>query len=174
MRARFLWVVAAGLAAAGCSQPGAPAAGGWAGPGFRVTWPGPPTEASGPEGGYPEYTASYSDDTPGRVLRYKATVTDFPAEVRNVAPRELLATLTAPGPFFPAPEVSRKDIEHGPRRLPGLEIVTRTAGGHPGVQRRVLVAAGTRVFSVSVWAPTEEALAAPEVAAFFASFQVDP
>jgi len=25
-----------------------------------------------------------------------------------------------------------------------------------------------------VWAPTEEALGAPEVAAFFASFQVDP
>jgi hypothetical protein len=107
-------------------------------------------------------------------LQYSATAREFPPEVRNVTPRELLAALTAQGSFFPTPELSRKDIEHGPRRLPGLEIVSRTGGDRPGVMREVLVAAGTRVVSVSVWAPTEEALDAPEVAAFFASFQVDP
>jgi hypothetical protein len=121
-----------------------------------------------------EYAASYRDETPGRVLQYGATARDFPPEVRNVTPRELLTALTDPRPFFPTPELSRKDIEHGPRRLPGLDIVRRTGGDHPGVRREVLVAAGTRVVSVSVWAPTEEALGAPEVAAFFASFQVDP
>jgi hypothetical protein len=68
MRVCFLWVVAAGLTAAGCSKPGGPAAGEWAGPGFRVTWPGPPTSAPGPEQEYREYAASYRDATPGAGL----------------------------------------------------------------------------------------------------------
>ena len=41
------------------------------------------------------------------------------------------------------------------------------------MRRRVVVASGTRIFEVSVTAPTQDALGAREVKAFFDSFAVD-
>jgi hypothetical protein len=114
------------------------------------------------------YMATYVDRTPGRGLLYSANVTDVgPAGADAMSPRDLLAAYTV---AFQKDEVSRKEIEHGPNKLPGLDLVGRVSGK---LSRKVVVAAGTRMYTVSVTAPTEEALRAPEVTAFFDSFAVE-
>jgi hypothetical protein len=167
MRAAVVWVVVAGLAAAGCSKSSAPAAGAWAGPGFRVAWPGPPQEMPASASGG-SYMAFYADKTPGRVRLYGASVTDLGAEAGNaMTPRERLAAFTLASE---KDQVSRTAIEHGSGKLPGLDIVVRTGGK---LRRQLFVASGTRIFEVSVTAPTQDDLGAQDVKAFFDSFAVD-
>jgi hypothetical protein len=118
------------------------------------------------EGG--SYMAFYTDKAPGRVLLYTASVTDLgPEATKGMTPRERLTAFTY---AFQKDEVSRTQIEHGSRKLPGLEIVKRSEGK---VWRQVLVASGSRIFEVSVTAPTHDDLATREVTAFFESFAVD-
>lgn len=164
MRAIVLCIVAAGfLIAAGCSKPSGVHK---STAGFRVTWPGEPEEAPGAGG---PYRATYMDRGPGGITLYTASVTDLGAAgaAEEGSPRDhLVAFKTA----FQKDEVSRKEIEHGPKKRPGLDIVSKRDGK---VSREVVVAAGSRLYSVSVTAPTEEALRAPQVAAFFDSFSVE-
>ena len=124
-----------------------------------------PEESPGAGG---PYRATYMDRAPGGITLYTANVTDLGAEAaKEGSPRDhLIAFKTA----FQKDEVSRKEIEHGPKKRPGLDIVSNRSGK---VSREVVVAAGSRLYSVSVTAPTEEALRAPQAAAFFDSFSVE-
>jgi hypothetical protein len=166
MRAIVLCFVAAGfLAARGCSKSGKPSGVQKAVAGFRVTWPGEPEEM--PRAGVP-YMATYADRASGAVTLYAANVTDLGGAAANqTSPRDLLVASKV---AFQRDELSRKEIEHGPKKRPGLDIVSKRSGK---VSREVVVAAGSRLYSVSVTAPTEEALSAPEVRAFFDSFAVE-
>ena len=162
---KLCFVAAGFLIATGCSQSGKPSGVDKHTAGFRVTWPGEPEEPPGAGG---PYRATYMDRAPGGITLYTASVTDLGAEAaKEASPRDhLVAFKTA----FQKDEVSRKEIEHGPKKRPGLDIVSNRSGK---VSRELVVAAGSRVYSVSVTAPTEEALRAPQVIAFFDSFAVE-
>jgi hypothetical protein len=140
-------------------------------PGLTLKWPGPPSEniQATPGGGLePTYAATYVSRSPGRFLLFSAGVTDFgPKVAEEMSPEDLLAaSVTA----FQKDEVSRTPIEHGPRRHPGFDIVSRRDGK---VTRKVVVVAGSRVFTVSVTTSKEELLEDLEVKAFFQSFAVE-
>jgi hypothetical protein len=166
MRATVLCFVAAGfLAAGGCSKSSKPSGVQKAIAGFRVAWPGEPEEMPG--AGVP-YMATYVDRAPDAVTLYMASVTDLGAEAANqTSPRDLLLAFKF---AFQKDELSRKEIEHGPKKRPGLDIVSNRRGK---VSREVVVAAGSRIYLVSVTASTEEGLRAPRVTAFFDSFAVE-
>ncbi|HJZ93956.1 MAG TPA: hypothetical protein VKE40_23985 [Gemmataceae bacterium] len=166
MRAIVLCFVAAGfLIAAGCSKSSQPSGVHKGTAGFRVTWPGEPEEMPGAGG---PYLATYTDRAPGAVTLYKASVTDLGAEAANqTSARDLLIAFKF---AFQKDEVSRKEIEHGPKKRPGLDILSKRSGK---VSREVVVASGSRLYSVSVTAPTEEALRTPPVTAFFDSLTVE-
>lgn len=166
MRVVVVLSVAAGLlATAGCSKSSKSSGVTRTGVGFRVTWPGTPEEMPGAGSAY---MATYADRAPGQVILYMASVTDFGPEAANqMPPRDRLVTFKF---AFQKDELSRKEIDHGPKKLPGLDIVSRRNGK---VSREIVVAAGSRMYSVSVTASTEETLRAPEVRAFFDSFAVE-
>jgi hypothetical protein len=139
--------------------------------GMTVAWPGPPTETvttiPGPSGEVRTHHAMYTSAADGRPVVFTASVTDLGPATKEMSPRELLE---AHAFASRKDEVSRQEVEHGPKKLPGLDIVVRTGGN---VRRQRLVASGTRIFEVAAMARTEEALGAREVRAFFESFAVD-
>jgi|SRR5262245_1155457 len=138
--------------------------------GLKVTWPGPPEEnlQANPGGGVERsYHATYVARSAGRVLLFSAFVDDFGVRAGELSPDDrLAASVTA----FQKDEVSRTPIEHGPRRHPGFDIVSRRDGK---VTRKLVVVAGSRVFTVSVTTSKEELLEALEVKRFFESFAIE-
>ena len=158
------------VAATGCHK-SAPAPTGQPTPwGFRITWPGEPDEMppANRKAGEPwTYMAFYTDKSPGRFLQYSVAVVDMGTKAGEMTPKEhLLAAKSA----FQSDESSRKEFEHGPKKLPGLDITKKLSGKF---RKERAIASGTRVYEIGVTAQTEDALGAPEVKKFFESFGVD-
>jgi hypothetical protein len=110
-------------------------------PKLRLKWPGKPTESSQvPEVGSPKhYSASFVDKQATGVTLYAANVEEFPEEMlKGASPKELLAAYVLGSKRH---ETSRKEIEHGPKKYPGLEITTRT---EKDFGRRLVVMAGSK------------------------------
>jgi hypothetical protein len=164
------WAIVAVVAVVGCNK-SPPTPTGQPTPwGFRITWPGEPTEmppASQKPGEPWTYMAFYTDKTPGRLLLYGASVTELGARAGEMSPKEHLAAFKH---AFQKDESSRKEFEHGPKKLPGLDIVSQRGRK---VSRERAIASGTRVYSIMVTAPSEDTLNSPEVKRFFESFGVD-
>jgi hypothetical protein len=111
--------------------------------------------------------AFYADKTPGRFLQYSASVVELGAKAAETSPKE---NLTAFKFALRKDEISRQEIEHGPRKLPGLDIVSQQAGKF---RRERVIASGQRLYEVGVTARSEEALSVPDVKNFIDSFGVD-
>jgi len=138
---------------------------------LEVKWPGRPAlsrQAQASQAGEQvNYTATYSQGGPEGVVIFLVSVAEYPAGLlQGTSPRQLLAAHVY---ALQKDELSRKEIEHGPRKYPGLEIATRS-GRHLG--RRLVIFAGTRLYEVSVSTTSGELLQSPEVTAFFDSFAV--
>jgi hypothetical protein len=140
-------------------------------PKFALKWPGKPSESNqvlatdnGPE---KHYRAMFADKLTRGVTLYSASVEEFPEKtLKGTSPNELLVAYVH---AFKKHETSRKEVEHGKKKYPGLEITSRR-DKHFG--RRLVVMAGSRIYDVSVVGPTEDALKAPTVKAFFDSLAV--
>ena len=101
------------------------------------------------------------------MVTFQVSVAEYPAGLlQGTSPKELLAAYLF---ARQKDELIRKEIEHGPRKYPGLEIATRS-GRHLG--RRLVIFGGRRLFEISVSTTSAELLQSPEVTAFFDSFVV--
>jgi hypothetical protein len=175
-----LFALTLAMAIGGCSKPTAPAVETLSASEdsepvvnmpFEVKWPGRPAlsrQAQATQAGEQvNYTATYSQGGPEGVVIFLVSVAEYPEKLlQGTSPRELLAAHVF---ALQKDELSRKEIEHGPRKYPGLEIATRS-GRHLG--RRLVIFAGRRLYEVSVSTTSGELLQSPEVTAFFDSFAV--
>lgn len=71
-------------------------------------------------------------------------------------------------------ETSRREIEHGPQKYPGLVLTLQghLQSGRPLFVRRLVVVAEPRVYDVAVNSSKEEWLQGTDVKAFFDSFTI--
>lgn len=67
-------------------------------------------------------------------------------------------------------EFTRKDIEHGPKKYPGVDITSHSKNSFT---RNVMVMAGLRIYNVSVTCRQEKTLESAKVRDFFDSFGID-
>lgn len=137
-------------------------------PGLTLKWPGKPSESSqilpGEGGDEKHYTALFTDKLPAGAVTFSAFVIEFPDKaLKGMSPQRFLAAYVAASK---KDETSRKEVEHGPKKYPGLEITTHARGLFG---RKLVVLAGSRLYEVSVSSKSEEALKAPEVKAFLES-----
>lgn len=103
----------------------------------------------------------------GPLTIFSASVYEFSAEdLQGSDPKELLAGPVTSGSEI---ELSRKQIEHGPNKYPGLDMTAKS--GDDGVLRRINVMVGRRVYSVQV-SSLKKRLADDDVVKFFESFVV--
>ena len=175
-----LFALTLAMAIGGCSKPTAPAVETLSASEdsdpvvsmpFEVKWPGRPAlsrQAQAAHAGEQvTYTATYSQGGPEGVVTFLVSVAEYPEQLlQGTSPRQLLAAHVY---ALQKDELSRKEIEHGPRKYPALEIATRS-GRHLG--RRLVIFAGRRLYEVSVSTTSGELLQSPEVTAFFDSFAV--
>jgi hypothetical protein len=137
-------------------------------PKLSLKWPGKAFESSEilstEHGDEKHYSALFSNKGGSGVVTFSAFVIEFPDKaVKGTTPKELL---TAYAFASKDDETSRKEVEHGPMKYPGLEISTKARGLFG---RKLVVLAGSRLYEVSVSSKKEEALKAPEVKAFLES-----
>jgi hypothetical protein len=141
-------------------------------PKLDLKWPGKPSEnsqiLSTGAGEEKHYSAIFTDKRPAVVLVFAAFVIEFPDKaLQETSPKELLAAYVFASKKA---ETSRKEVAHGAKKHPGLEITTRS-DKHFG--RKLIVVAGKRLYEVAVTSKKEELLTAPDVKAFFKSLAVE-
>jgi hypothetical protein len=141
-------------------------------PELHLKWPGPPHEGSQllptEAGEARHYSATFADKRSGGVINYTAFVEEYPADsIKKADPEELLSAYVF---AFQADEVSRKKIEYGPRKYPGLDIVSQRDGRF---DRKLVVMADRRMYHIGVSSTKEEWLKDPAVQAFFDSFSLN-
>jgi hypothetical protein len=141
-------------------------------PNLRLKWPGPPQEDSQQlateAGEQKHYSATFADKRPGGVIIYTVFVMEYPADsIKREDPEELLSAYVF---AFRADEVSRKKVEHGPRKYPGFDIVSQRDGRF---SRKIVVMADRWMCHIGVSSTKEEWLKVPEVQAFFDSLSLD-
>lgn len=118
-------------------------------------------------GEYTNYTALYSERRPNGAVIFAAHVAEYPAAMwEKSSPEEILESSVF---AFRKDELSRKPVEHGPRKYPGYDILSKR---NDLTTRKLVVVAKPRVYAVSVGTKDANALTRPEVAAFFDSFAV--
>jgi hypothetical protein len=140
--------------------------------GFRLKWPGAPqesTQAITDRGGeLKHYNALFARRGPEENIIFAASAYELPdKEVRDSNPEERLAASMI---ALRKDEISRKEIEHGPKKYPGFDILTQSKGLF---SRHLVVIAGPRTYMVSVSSRKEALLDSPEVLEFFESFAID-
>jgi hypothetical protein len=140
-------------------------------PKLDLKWPGKPSESSQvlatAEGDQKHYSALFTHKHPSGVVLFSAFVEEFPDKaLKGASPKELLAAYVFASKKN---ETSRKEIEHGAKKYPGLEITTRT---DKQFGRKVVVMARSRIYEVSVTSKTEAALKIPAVKTFLESLAV--
>ena len=103
---------------------------------------------------------------PDGLLLFSVFVEEYPDEkFGGYTPKQMLESFTS---VLQNDEISRKSIEHGPKKYPGLEFENRN---EKQKWHSIVVIAGPRLYSISVTAArNEKLLERPEVAAFFDSF----
>src|SRR5262245_50737349 len=113
--------------------------------GFRITWPGEPTEmppANQKPGEAWTYMGFYTDRTPGRFVMYSASAVELGKAASEMTPKQHLAAFKH---AFQKDELARKEIEFGPKNLSGLDILSQRDGK---LSRDLAVVSRTRVYSV--------------------------
>ncbi len=178
MRSSTAFLIVAACVSSGCSK-GAPAAPAQAEPAFDpkliLKWPGTPSEnrqAIPGEAGFKGYSAMLTDKRAGGFIIFAANVNEYPEKtLLEEDPKALLETYLL---AFKENEISRKEVKHGSKQYPGLEINAWSiaASGPPLISRRLVVMAGPRMYYISVTGSNKELMNAPEVQAFFDSFDV--
>ena len=129
-------------------------------PNFSIQWPGEPDESlilPGNTGEMKVFMANFTewnyDKETGQALRdghatfYIVAVEEYPQksfEDEKLTPHDMLF---AHNFAFQKFEVSRKEIEHGPQKYPGLVIFQKM---DKNCHRQLTVMAGNRLYSVSV------------------------
>jgi hypothetical protein len=137
-------------------------------PNLSLKWPGKASESSQilstEDGDEKHYTALFSKKGTAGVVIFSAFVIEFPDKaLKSTTAKTLLAAYVFSSKDD---ETSRKEVEHGPKKYPGLEISTHARGLFG---RKLVVMAGSRLYEVSVSSKSEEALKAPEVKTFLES-----
>jgi hypothetical protein len=137
-----------------------------------LAWPFPPTERvqvnPTPKGDQRVYDATHIRKTADGLVMYSCNVEEYPAGAMDfMPPREILDTTVL---AFQKEETSRKEVHHGAKGHPGLEVRHTF---HNRFSRQLLVWADSRLYTLSVTSDTAAALDAPPAEAFFASLRVD-
>src|SRR5262249_37564088 len=113
------------------------------------------------------YSAMGSVKKAHGVIIFSAFVEEYPEKaVKDKSAKQMLnayVLVTKKG------ETSRKEIEHGPKKFPGLDIVYKS-GAFFG--RKLVVIVGPRIYEVAVMSKSEELLKADEVKPFIDSLAV--
>ncbi len=139
-------------------------------PKLTVKWPGAPEESRRRiNAGQADETTIYSAFVTqvGPVTIFSASVYELSAEdLQGSDPKEMLASHGTTGDEV---ELTRKQIEHGPSKLLGFDVMSKDDGGF---RRSVNILAGTRIYTVEVVSGKQERLNAEDVAKFFESFAV--
>lgn len=141
-------------------------------PKLTLEWPGTPEESRR------RINAGMADETTiyGATLFLIAeSVTIFGASVyqfsekdlQSFDPKEMLVGHRTSGGEI---ELTRQQIEHGPNRLLGFDVMSKYDGGF---RRRVNILVGTRIYTVEVHSLKPERLNAEDVTNFFESFAIN-
>ncbi len=113
------------------------------------------------------YSASFWLLTERAVTIFGATVYQFAEkDLQGSDPKEILAGHRTSGDEI---ELTRKQIEYGPSKLLGFDVMSKDDGGF---RRRVNILAGTRIYTVEVLSHKQERLNAEDVVKFFESFAI--
>jgi len=142
-------------------------------PKLILAWPGVPEENRrrinvGMADETTIYSATFFQTETGTLTIFGASVYQFTEkDLQGSDPKEMLASHgTRSGDEI---ELTRKQIEHGPSKLLGFDVIVKEEGGF---RRRVNILAGTRIYSVQVVSSKQERLNADDVAKFFESFAI--
>jgi hypothetical protein len=113
------------------------------------------------------YSAMGSVKKADGIIVFSAFVEEYPEKaVKDISATQRLNTYvlgTKKG------EISRKEIEHGPKKCPGLDIVYKS-GSFFG--RKLVVIVGPRIYEVAVTSKNQELLKGDEVNSFIDSLAV--
>jgi len=139
---------------------------------FTLKWPGKPSEDSQilktNDGEEKHYSAMFADKQPEGAVVYSAFVIEYPEKaLKGTTPKEMLAAYVF---AFQKEETSRKEIEHGKNKHPGLDITSKSA---KFFGRKVVVMVQPRLYEIAVTAKNESSLKTKEVSAFFDSLKVE-
>lgn len=140
-------------------------------PKLTLEWPGTPEESrrrshAGLADETSGYGASITFSQTVPVTRFAAAVTQFTEKtLQGLAPKQMLVDEA----LGEDKELTRKEIEHGPKKYPGLDV---TAKSGDSFVRRVVVLARTRIYKIEVLSTKQERLNAEDVAKFFESFAI--
>jgi len=134
---------------------------------LHLQWPGTPDESRQIVGDSKHYTAMLTHRSANGILFLSANVDEDPGFAK-LSPKEALDSYTF---AFRKHETSRKEIEVGPKKYPGLEITKKdaTAAGKVRFERELVYVDGSRIASVSVSSTDENLVNGPEASAFLDS-----
>ncbi|MDZ4686110.1 MAG: hypothetical protein SH850_13665 [Planctomycetaceae bacterium] len=142
-------------------------------PKLTLEWPGTPFESrrrinAGMADETTIYSATFFQTETGTLTIFGASVYQLTEkDLQGSDPKEMLASHgTRSGDEI---ELTRQQIEHGPKRLLGFDMTAKEDGGF---RRRVNILAGTRIYSVHVVSGQKEQLDAEDVTKFFESFAI--
>ncbi|MDA1055982.1 MAG: hypothetical protein O3C40_36840 [Planctomycetota bacterium] len=139
-------------------------------PKLSLEWPGTPEERrrrinAGTAHETTIYSATFTQSGP--VTSFRATVYEFTEkDLQSYVPKKSLARHLGGGNVV---ELTRKQIEHGPKKYLGFDVTARDVNLFI---RRVNVLAGRRIYTVEVNSLRQERLNAEDVEKFLASFAI--
>src|SRR6476660_7976313 len=138
-------------------------------PKLQLQWPGTPDEDRTIIGDSKHYSALLTHKGTKGTILLSAFVDEDPGFAK-LSPKDALDSYTF---AFRKNETSRKEIEVGPKKYPGLEITSKdtSAAGKVRFERKLVYVAGTRIASVSVSSTDEKLVNGPEASAFLDSLQ---
>lgn len=141
-------------------------------PGLVLSWPNKPEESSqvfdSSENLTKHYSASCALKLPDGILLFSAFVEEYADDKFGGHSPEQMLYFHNFG--FMKNETSRKSIEHGTKKYPGLVIESR---GEKVTTKRIEVVAVRRIYSISVSSRNEKLLARPEAATFLESLKIE-
>jgi len=140
-------------------------------PKFAVTWPDTPREASYPidtaEGILKTYVASVTKRRGDANITFEVRVAQYPNEFKLLDPKKILDHMKA---SKDNEETSRREMEHGLKKHPGLEITGRRRGKY---YHRIIILADRTLYEASVFADKENLMEGSEARVFLASFSTE-
>ena len=129
-----------------------------------VKWPSDPKELDKAAG---NYMATLADKRPEGLFLFSASIQ---ASAEGLTDDEAAKVVDVVVGLL-GEEISRKPIEFGGKKLEGLDVTHRGNSGN--VIRSVVVRSRTRIYTVSVSVPSEEALSNRDVVKFCDSLKID-
>ena len=132
-----------------------------------VKWPSNPDEL-GEINGFPgTYSAMAFDKRPEGLFLFSASVQDRSEGMTDDEAEKVLDVAVG----LLGEEMSRKPIKFGRSKFPGVDVTNRGKLGN--VTRTIAIRSKTRLYTVGVSVPNEEALSNRDVVKFFDSLKID-